>query len=853
MLVGVENTDSAIEIVKNGSWLTHIIAKNPTRHQAIREAVDGWAGLISVGQLRAVNGEQTLPFHTDSVNAIAVDRSNIPASKVPDAELHRVLAPGGVLLISRNKTWDVKIEPENPGYDGWLTYGANMQQTGRNNDTEVKPSNSVKWWSKVSPSSDLRANDGIAIMTSGRRVKGEMSGRDVYSGVPIWRGTTGHTGFDSTPSGLIVTEHGAIHFKPGKLQPAILTDLKTGKTLVTYEKGVKVPLKPVGRHPPVQMPKEEQAKIMGRRIGSHRRSDLVVLLAHENFLYQFFGPDIVKLDILSGEKLWSHKLQHPISHAVLSHDGNTLYVNEAYSVNANRARWGGYPSEAVSAFDLSKKEGRLLWRFDLDDQKKGPAKKIKEWGARDKHETSELMALPNGNVVVYNKYTNLTDDTKHGVLVLEGKTGEIVYESPVETKKQTHMTNNAIWWQDQLWAWGPMSPMKSYSLEKGSTANFYRGLGGNQRCTRVTGTENYMIFGFTSYFGKEGDWTQTGIARGHCSEPAYPTYGSVIFISDTVCSCYNGPRGTFALVPAEKQEVYPEEERLGNAPIYPTTPSVDIPETALTHEWQPSKYLAYFLYDQTPAVQAGKYSLSADVHRHLLTAKQGDRVAWTWRAGARIWTAPATSNTHAYVGSSDGRVTCLDLATGKPSWSFLAAPMEGYAVVSGQLESRWPVYHVLLHEEKLYVTAGHHNEVDGGIWCYQLDPNTGKVLRQTNLYTEPSVVQTAANETKRQDAHRWRGNRDVISRGIMNNGFMLNQQGKPVIMNRWLYKRGSSGSKWGYHWPLSVKTKNTADKNKQDPDRPTTRHFNVKFEEWNGQTINPYTTDQILSRTKKKK
>ena len=89
---------------------------------------------------------------------------------------------------------------------------------------------------------------------------------------------------------------------------------------------------------------------------------------------------------------------------------------------------------------------------------------------------------------------------------------------------------------------------------------------------------------------------------------------------------------------------------------------------------------------------------------------------------------PATvHNDLVYVHTTMGTVTCLKLASGKVRWSFLAAPNRDVVMVNGQLESRWPVPNTIIHDGMLHVSAGRHSELDGGLWFWALDPQSGDI------------------------------------------------------------------------------------------------------------------------------
>jgi hypothetical protein len=87
-------------------------------------------------------------------------------------------------------------------------------------------------------------------------------------------------------------------------------------------------------------------------------------------------------------------------------------------------------------------------------------------------------------------------------------------------------------------------------------------------------------------------------------------------------------------------------------------------------------------------------------------------------------------------GSTDGWIYCLRASDGALAWRFCAAPEERRIVQRGQLESAWPVPgSVLVYESELIAAAGRSSYLDGGIYVYRIEPETGKVLSETVVHS----------------------------------------------------------------------------------------------------------------------
>ena len=84
----------------------------------------------------------------------------------------------------------------------------------------------------------------------------------------------------------------------------------------------------------------------------------------------------------------------------------------------------------------------------------------------------------------------------------------------------------------------------------------------------------------------------------------------------------------------------------------------------------------------------------------------------------------------AVFGTRDGRVTCLRATDGQLVWRFRAAPIEQRIMVDGRLESAWPVHgSVLVQTNVVRFAAGWHTGLDGGVTTYELELQSGKVLK----------------------------------------------------------------------------------------------------------------------------
>jgi outer membrane protein assembly factor BamB len=119
-------------------------------------------------------------------------------------------------------------------------------------------------------------------------------------------------------------------------------------------------------------------------------------------------------------------------------------------------------------------------------------------------------------------------------------------------------------------------------------------------------------------------------------------------------------------------------------------------------------------------------------------------VAWEFTAGARIDSPPTVRGDRALFGCRDGYVYCVRLADGVLAWRLRVARAERHVAVDSQFESAWPAFgSVLLRGDAAYVTAGRSSYLDGGIDLCRIDPDTGRLLARSAIYTPDPDTGTA--------------------------------------------------------------------------------------------------------------
>jgi outer membrane protein assembly factor BamB len=288
--------------------------------------------------------------------------------------------------------------------------------------------------------------------------------------------------------------------------------------------------------------------------------------------------------------------------------------------------------------------------------------------------------------------------------------------------------------------------------------------GHHVRCYRSKATTRFLIWpkrGMEFVDIRQGqNHERVNWARGECGYGVMPS-GGLLYVPPHPCICYVGVTldGFNALAPARKRTLpaAPErpESRLEKGAAYGTPSRVPAGGAPARESWpmyrhDPARsgHTACAVPPRLrvgwttrvggklaqPIVGGGRaYVVSIDAHTiHALRADSGKEL-WQYTADARVDSSPVLHGDLLLFGCTDGKVYCLRVSDGALVWRFRAAPEEARCVVREQVESRWPVHgSVLVQNGVAYVCAGRSSFLDGGLYLYGLDPETGKILHKAH-------------------------------------------------------------------------------------------------------------------------
>jgi len=700
-------------------------------------------GLYGKVTAKRFNGK-SLPYIDNLVNLLVA----AGACDVPQEELLRVLAPGGVAYIDGKKT----VRPWPKGLDEWTHFHHDPQGTMVGKDQVVGPPRRIQW---VGEPKWLRNHDFMTVMHAMVSARGKvfyvidealrnhiflpsrwtLIARDGFNGTILWkkRLTDWHPSNWPLKSGpghyprKLVAVGDRVYVAAGLAEPVKCIDAVTGDTIRTYE-GTK--------------PTQE-------------------ILLSDGVLYLLVDPDISPInyraetstykEINRANRGWAWTQQSPLRKimAVEANSGRLLWEQPAkvapltLTVGDDRVLY--HNGQGMVAID--RRTGEKIW------QSQGPVVSTVLTGG------SLRVSLSDG-VAVFASGTKLT--------AFSEDTGEKIWSETL-LKTSHHCPEDLFIIDGLIW-----SPNTGRPQEKGThfkvldlhtgkvkrdfVATNLPGFPMHPRCYPSRATTKYIMMNGmgTEFYEVGGNYVDiNNFVRGSCIYGVMPCNGLLYKPPDT-CACYYQSKleHLCALAPGRVQANEPEvADRLEKGPAYGHRPSAtgNAASSWLTYRgnaarsgFLPSPVSADLKMSwrvelggkpTQPVVASGKAFVAAISQQTLyaLDTNSG-RIVWKYTAGGRIDSSPSIYRDLVLFGCGDGRVYCLRADDGAVVWRYLVAPEDKQNVFYQQLESVWPVHgSVLIENDTVYALAGRNMFLDGGMRLVLLDPVTGGKISETVL------------------------------------------------------------------------------------------------------------------------
>ena len=709
-----------------------------------------------------------LPYADNLVNLLV----SAHIGKIPMREVMRVLVPNGVAYVKSGDAWAKSVKPPAEGVDEWTHYLHDASGNPVAHDRVVGPPRRVQWIAKPRHSRSHEYTPSIMALVSARgrifyvadqapiaalRSPAEwyLMARDAYNGVLLWKRPMATwfshlCGWTQGPRQLqrkVVAVGNRVYVTLGFHEPLSALDAATGQVIKVYEqtrgteevlchKGI---LLLVVREVTDERAAEfaKWAQLEGKKDSPLRERDSRNPLVKSFRSVERKAPSaILALDADTGQVLWKHPgWRRPLSlcatgDRVLYQKGREVVCldlatgEKRWSVRSSRMRVvcdscvvcsGGKTVTALSA-----ENGEKLW-------------------------TQEALLCNIRDAFVIN-----------GSLWLGGfkpySTGSKKYTGPV---------------------WGPYFATQR-DLATGKVLKHIESEcpRHHHRCWQNKATDRYILAGRRGvefYDLDSGEVLWHSWVRGVCRYGVMPCNG-LLYAPPHACACYVAAKltGFYALaadaqkpgVTGQKSELGPRLERgpafsqienreskIKNANDWPTYRH-DPARSGFTKAPVPTHLKRIWQADlggklSSLTVAEGKVFVALmDEHRvSAMDADSGEPI-WSFTAGGRVDSPPTLYEGRAIFGSCDGYAYSLRASDGALAWRLRAARDERRITAWGQLESVSPVHgSVLVHQGPqpgrgvAYVTAGRSSYLDAGIDLCRLEPETGKVLSTTPIYS----------------------------------------------------------------------------------------------------------------------
>ena len=741
------------------SLLVQGLDTDPGNIEKAREHIrpKGLYGKVSVNTF---DGEH-LPYVDNLVNLLVADE----LGDVPMAEVMRVLAPLGVAMIGSRKT----VKPWPAEIDEWPQYLHGADNNAVAHDTVVGPPRHLQWvgdpvWSR----SHMAIPTVVSMVSSRGRLftiedtattanpflpgRFALVARDAFNGVVLWR----HSFPDWEPVTRYVKDIAVqlqrrlaaigdtVYCTPGLDAPLTAFDAATGKVVRTY-KGTK-------RTQELACAQGVLYLVIGDRMNSARYNIVKKQASKGRSLggsdpqapfdgtgfrraYARETPDradptcaIVAIEAESGKQLWRTGDLH-------GYTGCSLAVRGQVAVYQTS---GGL-------FCLDRRTGRRLWSVE----------KAIQGGDGTEANTVVLSA----DAVYAQEGRSL-----HAYALADGSEK---WSAPIagnyEKSADLFLAAGAVW------TGGSKQPT-SHDPETGKQLVVIKqrmvGPMGHDRCYRNFITDRFYINSktggadFCTLDGKAefpNHWT-----RGTCGMGVLPCNG-LLYTPPYSCQCSIGAMiENFNALYTEKgltssgqnihvgrkprlvkgpafAQIGNRQSAIGNPHDWPTYrhdgtrggATASKVAARLTRRWEAKLQTR----PSALVIADGKVFVSAiDAHTlYALDAATGT-VVWDYVAGGRVDSPPTWHRGLVLFGSRDGWVHCLRASDGALAWRFKDLP-DRLIGAFGQLESAWPVCgSILVHKNVAYFAAGRSSFLDGGIFLYGLNPQTGQVVHSRRVY-----------------------------------------------------------------------------------------------------------------------
>jgi len=801
VVVGSGDRDLLMELPADASHIMQALDTDEKKVIAARESIHN-KGMYAKVSVNVFDGEN-LPYVDNLVNLIVIQDSQPGLST---REIERALAPRGVVMTASPlkesagltaapcslKGWSKYIRPVSESIDDWthIYHGPDNNPVAL--DTVVGPPNSVQWaahpkwqpYHEATPTIMASVSAGgrlfyveslgeLSQVTSDRQAPYALVARDAFNGVKLWQSAlpnewlSSRTGWMAVPVEVtrrLVAVGERVYLAGGKHLPVQVFDAADGKTIGSLDDSNGT----------------EELLVCG---------DSLVLVKYREIRISKNAPvsdgELMVFDRNTFKRRWNRGI--PLYKSMVAASGKRVFC---------------YVNGELIACDL--RNGKEHWRAgERAASDASPVRYLKQ---------PPFMLINNKRIFVY--------DQK--IMAFSAETGAVLWQND-----KNGITRGFVTPADLFLADGVLFVNESTGLDPATGEEVRRIKSGytgghHHRCYPRKATSNYVMFSKrgVEFFDLKGtsepsinDWVRAGCRLG------FMPCNGLLYAPPHPCICY--PRamlhGYYALafrkLTDDRNEPFPLEQgpafgRIPNSKVqisnrndWPTyrhdgrrSGATDAGLSAnLKEVWR-----VRFSSTLTPPVYANERIIVSEKLTHTIHCMDGEtgKILWQYTAGAQVDSPPTLYRGMVIFGSHDGWVYALRLADGKLAWRFRAAPADRQVVAFGKLSSVWRVHgSVLVRDGVVYAAAGRSSYLDGGIYLWGLDADTGKVIHQERLQgacgaPEDAVAHTGSYMPGAVSDIMTTDGADLFMRNIWMDGALNRKFGTKLMSRGYAFWRG---------------------------------------------------------------
>ena len=734
--IDINDEDFVTNLATDKPFIIHALLSDETHVAQMRSAIRN-AGVYGKVSCDHYNGRD-LPYVDGLVNLVLRQES----SGVSEAELMRVLVPGGRLVTKGSKGWTKKAKPVPNGIDEWNQFLHGPDNNGVSLD-DVGPPQRLRWHDtpefgrskSLSPSfTNMVSADGVLLTIEDRATTEDVNApvdyylvaRDGFNGIELWKRSmkqwnewqTGSIKSISTQQQRCLAAVGkTVYVCSGFGGPVMSFAIRTGAKRQVYkhskrttEFAIDDKTLYVMKGVPYRLPKAKRSE-----------SDY----------------ELCAIGLEKGNVLW------------------TRLIDDEYTGGTFAARGSHVVYHCSSGLTcLDSETGEMRWSEDvvLLPQSPKPTKRVSTKRRR------KPVVSPTTYSANIHPTLVLTDDTVFCAIhktmtaknIVDGKTQ---WTAPAG---ENYMKSTEVFVADGL-VWG--RDLRGRDLKSGKVVRALEqemnGPMSHDRCYRNRITHRYYLnsaSGGSDFIKLDGKAeTPNPWARSTCGLAVMPANG-MMYSGPYVCQCaigtmatgvngfYNGSgnsdeRFSVKINPQLLKGPAFGKVDAGSSAIedWPTyryssqrsgVTSVNTPESLST------KWTVDIGSHPTAPIVAGNRVYVADRDGYTLYSldRETGKTQWSFVADGRIDSPPTYYRGMLLFGSRGGWAYCLRASDGQLAWKFHGMPQRRLICDKGRLESAWPVHgSIMLFRDTAYFAAGRSSFLDGGIAVFGLDPATGAI------------------------------------------------------------------------------------------------------------------------------